>query len=450
VAKLQANADPTKEFFVSVLGKDITLIAAIIDLVDNSVDGARRLRPKVEDRFEGLWVHIDAGPDGFRIRDNCGGIPVETAVNYAFRFGRPSGVKPPDFATGQFGIGLKRALFKLGYHFTVSSSTATSSFTMDVDVRKWVDEPGDWKFDLENVRKGVKISPSRIGTRIEVDSLHPTIAADLTEGETLSQLRTEMRQRHMLSLDRGLVIKINGAELSPYAPLLLQTPRIEPAYERFALNGRGEAPIDVRLLAGVSNGPAREGGWSVFLNDRMVLIADKTDLTGWGAKDEQRLPRFHGQYGRFRGFALLTSPETTRLPWDTTKTGLDVDSPHYRTVESHMIALAEPIIRFLDDVDKETTVVRLGGDPGPLLKALAEEEQSFFSVLGALPKRKRLERPFKRPAAKPQAPPPRTEQSIQFVRPKDEIGRVKTFFQVRSAGQAGENAWEYLLRAEDL
>ena len=37
------NASPTKEFFIHMLTRDIPLTRAILDLVDNSVDGARRL-----------------------------------------------------------------------------------------------------------------------------------------------------------------------------------------------------------------------------------------------------------------------------------------------------------------------------------------------------------------------------------------------------------------------
>ena len=39
------KALPTKDLFVDFLTKDLTLSRAITDLVDNSIDGARRLRP---------------------------------------------------------------------------------------------------------------------------------------------------------------------------------------------------------------------------------------------------------------------------------------------------------------------------------------------------------------------------------------------------------------------
>ncbi len=83
---MRLNAEPTKSFFISMLIKDIQLTRAILDLVDNSVDGARRLRPDGD--YEGLWIHITASQELFEIEDNCGGIPVDLARNYAFRFGR--------------------------------------------------------------------------------------------------------------------------------------------------------------------------------------------------------------------------------------------------------------------------------------------------------------------------------------------------------------------------
>lgn len=39
----QAEASPTKRFFVSMLTRDINLADAILDLLDNCLDGALRL-----------------------------------------------------------------------------------------------------------------------------------------------------------------------------------------------------------------------------------------------------------------------------------------------------------------------------------------------------------------------------------------------------------------------
>src|SRR4051794_23584283 len=83
------DARPTKRFFVRMLVRDIELVPAIIDLIDNSVDGAKRIRGAGESpRFEGLRVDLTIREDTFEIADNCGGISIELATQYAFRFGR--------------------------------------------------------------------------------------------------------------------------------------------------------------------------------------------------------------------------------------------------------------------------------------------------------------------------------------------------------------------------
>ena len=129
---VKADASPTKEFFVHMITRDISLQDSILDLLDNSIDGARRSIPAaapVETKYAGFWAQIDFAKDRFRIKDNCGGISVEMAKKYAFRFGRTSNA-PQDgaFSIGVYGIGMKRAVLKLGKSITITSSTSTEIF----------------------------------------------------------------------------------------------------------------------------------------------------------------------------------------------------------------------------------------------------------------------------------------------------------------------------------
>ena len=59
------KASPTKEFFITMLTRDVMLTRAIIDLVDNSVDGAKRSRP--DGNFSGLKVIICFTPDDTKL-----------------------------------------------------------------------------------------------------------------------------------------------------------------------------------------------------------------------------------------------------------------------------------------------------------------------------------------------------------------------------------------------
>src|SRR5438067_1777019 len=99
------DAMPTKELFIDMLTRDISLIPAIIDLVDNSADGAKK--DKGDGSLEDFWARLSIAPREFKLSDNCGGISVETAKKYAFRFGRPSGAPFVKHSVGQFGVGMK-------------------------------------------------------------------------------------------------------------------------------------------------------------------------------------------------------------------------------------------------------------------------------------------------------------------------------------------------------
>jgi hypothetical protein len=133
----QVKAKPHKRFFIDMITRDISLEACVLDLIDNSVDGATRASdespapkraksPKPHplssggSRYHGYKIEVEFSKSSFSIADNCGGIPVIIACEYAFNFGRdPS--EPTDADTeagiGIYGIGMKRALFKLGSMF---------------------------------------------------------------------------------------------------------------------------------------------------------------------------------------------------------------------------------------------------------------------------------------------------------------------------------------------
>src|SRR4051794_23614529 len=107
---------PAKRFFVESLTRDIDLADAILDLLDNCVDGARRVGLKAGDRpYTGYSAAITFNSEKFIVEDNCGGIPLKDAKASAFCFGRPAKyAAKADGTIGIIGIGMKRAIFKIG------------------------------------------------------------------------------------------------------------------------------------------------------------------------------------------------------------------------------------------------------------------------------------------------------------------------------------------------
>jgi len=299
------DAMPTKAFFVDMLVKDIPLDRAVLDLVDNCIDGAKRLRPDGEQNFEDLSVSIRLNEETFEITDNCGGFDVETAKNYAFRFGRPTQAKSTDFSIGQFGVGMKRALFKFGRYFEVHSTTENQSWAMHVDVDEWeVDE--SWHFEFSKIETDLDNPPETQGTRVLVNRLRPEVASSFGSEHFRRRLSQLIRSHQRQFLSSGLSIEFDTSYLINTDLRLLSGGNFNPAVEEFLHDEGGDAPIRIRIVAGVSNSSPQEAGWYIVCNGRVILSADRSGETGWGSVSDQKdgIPKFHNQYARFRGIVL--------------------------------------------------------------------------------------------------------------------------------------------------
>ena len=210
---------------------------AIIDLVDNSVDGTRRLSGNKS--LEGQWVHIDADSEAFTIEDNSGGMDIDVARDYAFRFGRPKAFTGVPKSVGQFGVGMKRAIFKLGDAFEISSayrgeqSETGSRFRLKVDVREWEDDE-KWTFRLDDFEERVDLDADETaGTKIIVTQLHPSVSDDLNDAVVLGDLKRQIRVLHQGPMQRGLTITVNGDELKATLPRLQSSGSIRPIHQEW-------------------------------------------------------------------------------------------------------------------------------------------------------------------------------------------------------------------------
>jgi hypothetical protein len=454
IGKTTADANPTKAFFAQMLAKDISLRAAIFDLLDNSLDGARRLRG--EGDLEGLWVHITVRKDRFVIEDNCGGIPVDIAKHYAFRFGRTKKAQEVlDFehATGQFGVGMKRAIFKLGTAFQIESRSSDGAFSMDQNVRTWVaDDQEEWSFEME-VESVDETPEDERGTEIKIAPLHEPITDDFDMADFRASLRRELAKRYVVPLAEGLEVKLNGKPVQGQAPKMLTSPALAPTVRVIEMDEFGrdvengaEAAIQLRLLCGVARIEAPEAGWSVALNSRMVLLDDKTNASGWGSKNGTRIPVFHNQYGRLRGLALLDSDHTTQLPWNTTKTLLDADHPVYRRVRRELVAAMEPVVKFLNRVKDEVDDARKAekdpdSQPFHRLIGKATEESAIERLLAQEPHEFEVPTKTKSVATK-------TTTSIQYDMDKQRVKDAKRALGVTANWQVGEETFDYWWRAK--
>ncbi|MPM22261.1 hypothetical protein SDC9_68712 [bioreactor metagenome] len=368
------DARPTKKLFIAMLIKDITLNDAIGDLIDNCVDGALKLRSDRD--YSGLNIRIIANSDQFVIEDNCSGIDEDTAINYAFRFGRTDNTPSLPKSVGQFGIGMKRALFKLGNKFTIESTSEKFRFQLVVNVTDWKTKEDEWSFTFDTIERpnGNDVYPTeQRGTKIVVTDLHEDVKKKFGLENFINDLSGEIRLEHLANIERGIKIEINNQEITSLEPLLIKSNDIKPAYWEKSF----EIGLGVKIVVGISERNLNYGGWYIFCNERMTLGPEQTSKTGWGVKKPISIPKYHNQFDRFRGFVYFDSEDTSLLPWNSSKNDIDKDSPLYLSIKQQMVIMMRPVIDFLNKVHDESNPKY---EEKPLREKLQEGDASTIAL----------------------------------------------------------------------
>ena len=238
------------------------------------------------------------------------------------------------------------------------------------------------------IDEGTTRSVEETGTRIEVRPLLPSVADDFSSTGVLATLGTDLRLRHLQALERGLRIELNGQLLAPRPPRLLASAAIVPLYRDLEIPA-GDQAVRLAIYAGIlglgqdqrDDGDAEdfrlpsEAGWYLFCNDRLILVADRTRLTGWGAGAAY----YHPQYRQFRGYAYLSASDLS-LPWNTTKTGVDRDSDVFRATQTEMQVALQSVQGALNRLKKE----RQQNDPDarPISAAIAAATEVGLDEIG--------------------------------------------------------------------
>lgn len=433
------DASPTKEFFVDTITRDIALDRALADLVDNCIDGAKRLRDAGQanenfaggKKYENLYARLTVNPSEFVISDNCGGIAIDTARKYAFKFGRAAGFAETPNSVGQFGVGMKRALFKMGRRFEVKTADALDSYRIDVNVQKWLGE-ASWDFRIED-RVDNSGGEVEAGTTIRSWELYPGVSELFRQDYFLRNLVGRIRTAQQHFMRNGFAIYINDEAIIPNEWQLQRGSGIDPFHQRFEDQLGEGPPLRTRIFAGVGPSSQAQAGWYVFCNGRCIVEADQSSATGWGelaGTGGVAIPRYHNQFARFRGYAFLDCAKSEKLPWNTTKTGLDYEDPAYRILFGRLIAAARPVIDFLNELDRETDIEEQDRELSTSLRA------STPTPIADLPERAAFtySAPTRRgPALK----------SISYKKPETEVGDLAAKLDVKAAKDVGIKSFEY-------
>jgi hypothetical protein len=213
-----------------------------------------------------------------------------------------------------------------------------------------------------------------------------------------------------------------------------ESAEVQPGFKDIDLDG-----VKVELVAGLAARHSgrwniERAGWFVLCNGRVVVSADKTDLTGWGSYGPQFVDKFRG----FVGIAFFFSDAPAKLPWTTTKRGLNQEAEVFQLARKEMMLLARPVLSFLGkmyaaEADEETRERQLADDVKPIdIRAVAADTPRAFTV---------------QPSNLRQ---PRTTVQVQFPAAIADVDRIKKRINQPSmtAGAVGRHALEYFLKME--
>ncbi|MEQ8353224.1 MAG: ATP-binding protein [Leptospiraceae bacterium] len=453
MSDFMASGFPKKRFFIEMFTRDIYLEDCILDLVDNAIDGYLRNCGEKMNIEKLLWqkemvkrtskrkIEINWSSTQFSIKDNCGGISSDIARTDLFSMGHSKDYDKG--VLGAYGIGLKRALFKIGDTISLSSFTMEEGIKVDLNVPEWAAKDsgrkGDWDIPVQAV--GVPTAKFKGTTQIAIQDLRDSVSKLFSDANFQSSVVHRIGVTYSLFLKSDIAIYVNGQAVTPVDIPLGSSEDIQPSIETIPNAGGTTATIIVSVAA-KKQWRESTAGWYILCNGRVVVFANKTELTGWGLP--VGLPAFHSKFRGFIGLAIFESNDPLKLPWTTTKQGLHRESAAYQAVRQHMFALARPVISFLNSlyageaapneaderrIRDQTTQADLAG---VVSKSRSEETKSTFRVTSGTQKKKS------------------TTIRISFSVPKAERDRVMKSLRRGELPNSdiGKHVWQYYIDSE--
>jgi hypothetical protein len=234
-------------------------------------------------------------------------------------------------------------------------------------------------------------------------------------------------------LNRLVSVSLNAVSVAPVPIPLGSSTAFSPAVDRITSNS-----VEVTLLAGLADRSKDwnidRAGWYILCNGRVVVSADKTELTGWGVNSPQFVSKFRG----FVGIAFFFSENPGDLPWTTTKRGINRESPVFLLTRKQMEITAKPVLRFL------SSMYPTDEPADPARRTLTE--QLRLADIGKIA----AERPAPFQIRTPQKLTVKTTTKVQYDAENSDLDRVRRCLKDSrmSATRIGEYTLKYFLDME--
>jgi len=430
----EVNFQPTKRLFIKVLTKDISIQYCILDLIDNSVDSFTK--HKITDERN---IEINFDKEKFIIFDNCGGIDKKTLEEEVFRSGILTN-KEDTPTIGLYGIGLKRAIFKIGKNIIFKTDDGKDYCKLIID-EKWMNDEKLWTLPVHEITNTKLTGVMKPYTKIEIDILNEE-AIESFNADFETKLKETIQKYYTRFIDKGLTFKVNNEVLEGYPLNVEYSDDYKPIKKVFKLED-----VEITFICWIQ--PKKETrekgntGWNIFMNDRLILDNDVSENTGWRGK-KPYLPGYHPIYNQFRGIVFLKSNNPNLLPMNTSKNNFNIESFIYNKLVIEMCEFARPIISFLnekykkekDDIDEKENTIYDSKEDNDNIKTDSLENADYENEFKPLKKKKKKKAP--------------QMTTISYKRLKKDVDLLKELYAVKSNEKVGQLTFSYFWENEGL
>ena len=198
------DTSPTKDVVVRGVTRDASVEACLHDLIDNSVDAIRadvqrRMPLPTSDIYRGYEISVTINGTELRIKDNAGGIPINLLRSEVLRFGKRSAHYN---GIGTFGVGLNRAIFRLGQIAQIITDTGAERSSLILRTEDYLREADDWNVTAQQLP-----TSGDLGTMIDITRLPEDIAHLFADKDWVNERREQIGRIYSRFIAQGLTIE---------------------------------------------------------------------------------------------------------------------------------------------------------------------------------------------------------------------------------------------------
>lgn len=349
--KVESGVNP--RFLEETLTQDITPLASLFDLIDNSIDAARDhlLKSKhflddygLPSDYSEYAIHIRIDKNSIRVLDNCLGMEEVVLSKKAFHIADPS---EHAFGIGHYGLGLKRSLLKFGTEYAMSTDTGEIAFTMKFSNKNF------GGLHSKKLTANQYASSGKRKTLFSVSDLKPSVKYEIKEKVWFENAVNQLSVRYAPYVSKGLKITVRSIlhkefiRVGGSIPTLRTDTKI--LIKKIHQNIDG---VDVFIDAGIHQThffPEEKENYSLssnrtitsefglyfICNDRVIVAASSSSEHGW------KTNKWHSEYNGFVCLVRFVSEDPKKMPWNTAKTALKTDSTLFLKIKEELQPIAD-------------------------------------------------------------------------------------------------------------